>query len=159
MKAYISVIGSGDASKEITELAHQVGRLLAERGAILVCGGLGGVMNAAAKGAKEAGGLAVGILPGSSRKGASSFLDVALPTGIGQARNALVVQAGDAVIAIGGEFGTLSETGFALKLGKPVVGLKTWELYREGKEEPHIIKATNAEDAVEIAMELAEKGL
>lgn len=159
MNPYVSVVGSGDASPEISELAYEVGRLLAQSGAVLVCGGLGGVMDDAAKGAKHAGGLTVGILPGSSRKGASSFLDVVLPTGIGQARNALVALAGDAVIAIGGGFGTLSEIGFALKAGKPVVGLRTWELYREGREEPHIVKATRPDEAVAKALELAQKTL
>lgn len=156
---YISVIGSGDSSPEISELAYEVGKLLGREGAILVCGGLGGVMDAAAKGAKEAGGLTVGILPGNNRAGASSFLDVVIPTGIGYARNALVVQAGDAVIAVGGEFGTLSEIGFALKLGKPVVGLKTWQLCRQGKETGHIVQAVSAKDAVEKAMALAKRSV
>jgi uncharacterized protein (TIGR00725 family) len=105
-----------------------VGRLVAERGAVLVCGGRGGAMEAACRGAKQAGGLTVGILPGSDRSDANPYVDVALPTGLGEARNALVVRAADAVIAIGGGYGTLSEIALALKAGKPVIGLDTWEI-------------------------------
>jgi uncharacterized protein (TIGR00725 family) len=105
-----------------------VGRLVAERGAVLVCGGLGGAMEAACRGAKQAGGLTVGILPGSDRSDANPYVDVALPTGLGEARNALVVRAADAVIAIGGGYGTLSEIAFALKAGKRVIGLDTWDI-------------------------------
>lgn len=154
---YIAVIGAGNASTEIAELAYQVGKNIAREGAILVCGGLGGVMDAAAHGAKEEKGLTVGILPGETRDGASTYLDVVLPTGIGYARNVLVVQAVDAVIAVGGEYGTLSEIGFALKLGKPVVGLKTWKFDKEGKRVQDIITAESPEDAVKRAMMLARK--
>jgi uncharacterized protein (TIGR00725 family) len=105
-----------------------VGRLVAERGAVVVCGGLGGTMEAACRGAKQAGGTTVGILPGLDRSQANPFVDVALPTGLGEARNALVVRAADAVIAIGGGYGTLSEIALALKSGKRVIGLGTWEI-------------------------------
>jgi uncharacterized protein (TIGR00725 family) len=105
-----------------------VGRALGERGVALVCGGLGGVMEAACRGAKEAGGATIGILPGSDRAAANEFVDVAIPTGFGEARNVLVVRAADAVIAVGGGHGTLSEIAFALKAGKRVVGLGTWEI-------------------------------
>jgi uncharacterized protein (TIGR00725 family) len=105
-----------------------VGRLLAERGAVLVCGGLGGTMEAACRGAKQAGGTTVGLLPGGSRSDANEFVDVAIPTGLGEARNALVVRAADVVVAVGGGYGTLSEIALALKAGKRVVGLGSWEI-------------------------------
>jgi hypothetical protein len=146
---YISVIGVGQPDAKVESLAYEVGRLIAERGAILVCGGLGGVMDSAAKGAREAGGLTVGILPGETRLGASKYLDVSIPTGMGQARNALVVLSGDGVIAIGAGYGTLSEIGFALKMGKPIVGLATWELSREAQPIKDLIKCSTPEEAVD----------
>jgi uncharacterized protein (TIGR00725 family) len=106
-----------------------VGRELAEHGAVLVCGGLGGVMEAACRGAKDGGGTTIGILPGTDRAAANRFVDFAIPTGLGEARNALVVRAADALIAIGGAYGTLSEIAFALKAGKPVAGLGSWEVH------------------------------
>ena len=109
-----------------------MGRGLALRGAILVCGGLGGVMEAACKGAKEAGGTTVGILPGTDRSDANTWVDLAIPTGLGQARNAIVVRSADAVVAIGGGYGTLSEIALALRRGTRVVGIGTWEV--EGVE-------------------------
>jgi uncharacterized protein (TIGR00725 family) len=121
----VAVIGPGD---EPTVAAAEVGRLLAEHGAVLVCGGRAGAMEAACRGAKVAGGLTVGILPGSDRSEANPFVDVVLPTGLGEARNALVVGAADVVIAVGGGHGTLSEIALALKAGKRVIGLGTWEI-------------------------------
>jgi uncharacterized protein (TIGR00725 family) len=121
----VAVIGPGD---EPSVAAAEVGRLLAERGAVVVCGGRGGAMEAACRGAKEAGGLTVGILPGSDRSEANPYVDVVLPTGLGEARNALVVGAADVVIAIGGGYGTLSEIALALKARKRVIGLGTWEI-------------------------------
>jgi uncharacterized protein (TIGR00725 family) len=109
-------------------VAEEVGRLLARRGAVVVCGGLGGVMEAACRGARSEGGTAVGILPGLNRGAANPFVSVAVPTGLGEARNALVVRAADALIAVGGAYGTLSEIALALKAGKPVIGLGTWEI-------------------------------
>ena len=105
-----------------------MGRLLAEHGAVLVCGGLGGTMEAACRGAKQAGGTTVGLLPGESRSDANRFVDVAIPTGLGEARNALVVRSADVVVAVGGGYGTLSEIALALRAGKRVVGLGTWEI-------------------------------
>lgn len=105
-----------------------MGRELASRGAVLVCGGLGGVMEAACRGAKGGGGTTIGILPGTDRAAANPFVDFAIPTGLGEARNALVVRAADALIAVGGAYGTLSEIAFALKAGKPVAGLGTWDV-------------------------------
>jgi uncharacterized protein (TIGR00725 family) len=138
----VAVIGPGD---EPTVAAAEVGRLIAERGAVLVCGGRGGAMEAACRGAKEVGGLTVGILPGPDRSEANPFVDVVLPTGLGEARNALVVAAADVVIAIGGGYGTLSEIALALKAGKRVIGLGTWEI--EG-----VVAAESPEAAVAAAL-------
>jgi uncharacterized protein (TIGR00725 family) len=120
------VVGAGEASAAELESAVTVGRGLAEAGAVVVCGGLGGVMEGACRGASEAGGVTVGILPGSDRRAANRFVDVAIPTGLGEARNALVVRSADALVAIGGGYGTLSEIALALKARKPVVGLGGW---------------------------------
>ena len=109
-------------------MAEEVGRLLARRGAVVVCGGLGGVMEAACRGASREGGTTVGVLPGLDRGAANPFVSVAVATGLGEARNALVVRAADALIAVGGAYGTLSEIALALKAGKPVIGLGTWEI-------------------------------
>jgi uncharacterized protein (TIGR00725 family) len=155
MTAYVAVSGPADASDEEASIAEEVGRRLAERGAVLVCGGLGGVMDAAARGARAAGGLAIGILPGESRRGSSPHLAAAIPTGMGEGRNALLVRAADAVIAISGEFGTLSEIALALKMGKPVVGLQTWELRKPDRTADAVIRAASAEEAVELALEAA----
>jgi uncharacterized protein (TIGR00725 family) len=138
-------VGPGDASADEQAAAEEVGRLLARRGAVVVCGGLGGVMEAACRGAREEGGTAVGILPGSDRGAANRYVSVAIATGLGEARNALVVRAADALIAIGGAYGTLSEIALALKGGKRVIGLGTWEI--EGVE-----PADGAEAAVEVAL-------
>ena len=150
---YVAVCGSGEATKQEEAWAQEVGRLVAEAGAVLFCGGLGGVMDAAAKGCEAAGGVSIGILPGEGRDSASPHLTVSIPTGLGEARNALVVRAADAVIAIGGEFGTLSEIALALKLGKPVVGLRTWALAKEGLKVSVIIEATTPEEAVRVALD------
>src|SRR5205823_3641404 len=109
----VAVCGSATPAPEEAEVAEQIGELLARAGAVVVCGGLGGVMDAAARGCASAGGTSVGVLPGSDRNGASTHLTIALPTGLGEARNALVVRAANAVIAVGGEFGTLSEVALA----------------------------------------------
>ncbi|HEV2785369.1 MAG TPA: TIGR00725 family protein [Solirubrobacteraceae bacterium] len=149
---YVAVVGAGDAADDPTAIAEEVGRLLARAGAITVCGGLGGVMAAAARGAAAEGGTVVGLLPGSDRAAADEHLTVALPTGLGEARNTLVVRAADAVIAIGGGFGTLSEIAFALKLGVPVVGVGTWELAAGGLAVAAFATATTAQDAVTAAL-------
>ncbi len=155
---YVSVVGSGDPDADARAVAEQVGRLIAEAGAILVCGGLGGVMEAACRGAKSAGGTTVGILPGNDRRDANPHVDVAIATGLGEARNTLVARAADVVIAVAGEFGTLSEIGFALKINKPVVGLDTWELAGHGHGVDAIARATTAKEAVFLALELAGAG-
>src|SRR5207302_1772198 len=139
-RPYVAVVGGGEADADALTMAEEVGRHLAERGAVVLCGGLGGVMEAACRGAKSAGGTTVGILPGSDRQEANEWVDVAVPTGMGEARNALVVRAADALVAVGGEFGTLSEIALALRLGKPVVGIATWELARPGLEGDPIVR-------------------
>ncbi len=159
-KVYITVIGSGEASEEVLRLAEEVGKLLAASGAIVVCGGKGGVMEAVARGAKSKGGLVVGILPGRSRDEANPYVDVAIPTGMSHARNAINVLAGDAVIAIGGGAGTLSEIGLALAYGKPVVALKGSGGAADmlaGKEVGGTVVyvASTPREAVELALRLA----
>jgi uncharacterized protein (TIGR00725 family) len=138
------VVGAGDAGPEQRESAEELGRLLGGRGAVVVSGGLGGVMEAACRGAKDAGATTLGILPGLDRKEANPYVDVAVPTGMGEARNALVVRAADALIAVGGGYGTLSEVALALKTGKPVVGLGSFDL--DG-----MVQAASPAEAVEAA--------
>jgi uncharacterized protein (TIGR00725 family) len=150
---YVGVVGAGVASADEERAAHAVGLLLAAAGYAVVCGGLDGVMAAACRGAKEAGGTTIGILPGDDRLDANAWVDVAIPSGMGEARNALVVRASEAVIAIGGEFGTLSEIALALKLGRPVVGITTWKLEREGLNDDPVLRAGTPEDAVKLVRE------
>jgi uncharacterized protein (TIGR00725 family) len=155
---YIAVCGPEPASETVAAQAESVGRGIARAGATLVCGGLGGAMEAAASGAAAEGGLVVGLLPGTDRSAANAFVRVALPTGMGEMRNALIVRAADAVIAVGGEYGTLSEIALALKAGKPVVGLGTWELTPGGGEPvDEIVRAADPDEAVEAAIRLARK--
>jgi uncharacterized protein (TIGR00725 family) len=149
----IAVIGSSSASAEESAIAEEVGRRLADEGAILLCGGRGGVMEAACRGARQAGGFTVGILPGTDPDAGNSFLSLALPTGLGQARNAILIQSAEAVIAVGGGYGTLSEIGHALKAGKPLIGLLTWEPGRKGSARSEIRLAQTAGEAVERALE------
>jgi uncharacterized protein (TIGR00725 family) len=146
---YVSVIGAGQCGAAEQALAEEVGRLVAQAGATLVCGGLGGVMEAAALGAKEAGGTTIGILPGHDRAAANQYLDHVVTTGIGHARNLAVVSSGDAVIAIGGAYGTLSEIGLAAKIGRPVVILGGWHL-ESGEGEEGILYAYTALEAVDL---------
>lgn len=155
MTPYVAVIGASRATPEEERAAEAVGRGLAEAGAVLICGGLGGVMEAACRGAKSAGGTTVGILPGTSRDAANPHVDIALATGLGEMRNGLVVRAADALVAIGGEFGTLSEIALALKAGKTVIGLNTMELSRGGKPVAAVVPATSPEDAVARAVAAA----
>ena len=126
---YVAVIGGSQVSPEVAALAREVGREVARRGAVLLCGGLGGVMAAAAQGAQEAGGVSLGILPEADRGRANPYLTYSLPTNLGHARNILIAHSADAVIAVDGDYGTISEAAIALKLGKPVVALKAgWDL-------------------------------
>ncbi len=152
MRPHVAVVGAASASERELVWAEEVGRLLARAGAILVCGGLGGVMEAAARGCVLESGMAIGVLPGDDREGASPHLTAAVVTGMGEARNALVARSADAIIAVGGEFGTLSEIALGLKLGKPVVGLGTWRVDREGLVEDPIARARTPAEAVERAI-------
>jgi uncharacterized protein (TIGR00725 family) len=152
---YVAVSGGGDADEEACRTAEELGRELARRGAVVLTGGLGGVMEAASRGAKEAHGTTVGILPSGDRADANPWVDVALPTGMGEGRNVLLVRAADAVVAVAGEFGTLSEIALALRLGKPVVGLGTWELGRHGRPVDAVVAAGSAAEAAELAVTLA----
>ena len=153
----VAVVGAGGSEAEVlAETAEAVGRRLAEAGATLVCGGLGGVMEAACRGAKSAGGPTVGVLPGTDARAANPYVDVAIPTGLGEARNAVVARAGAAMIAIGGGYGTLAEIAFALRAGVAVIGLETWELARGGGEVTAITRAGSPQEAVGLA--LAEAG-
>jgi len=151
----IAVIGAGECTPEVVRLAEEVGRRLAERGAILICGGLGGVMEAACRGAKGAGGTTVGVLPGTNPGDANPYVDIPIATGMGQARNVIVVASAQATIAVGGGYGTLSEIGHARKLGIPVVGLETWNLKKEGYT--GIMEAQSPAEAVERAIAWARK--
>lgn len=145
---YVAVVGPGEATQEQLATAEAVGRDLARRDAVLVCGGLGGVMEAACRGAATNGGTTVGILPGADRDTANQWVKVAIATGLGELRNGLVIRAADAVIAIGGAYGTLSEIALALKTGVPVVGVGSWEI--EGVE-----PVDSAQASVARALELA----
>lgn len=145
---YVAVIGASNATEWELETAEQVGRLLAEAGCVLVCGGLGGVMEAAARGAEAGGGMSIGILPGDDRGVASRHLTVAVTTGFGEARNAIVARSADAVIAVGGEFGTLSEIALALKMDIPVIGLGTWALGRDDLDRDPIVRAETPDEAL-----------
>jgi uncharacterized protein (TIGR00725 family) len=154
---YIAVIGPSAGTPAELALGQEVGRLIAEAGAVLVCGGMGGVMEAAAGGCADAGGRSVGILPSESRLDANPYLTVAVATGLGEARNAIVVRTADAVIAIRGEFGTLSEIALALKMGRPVIGLGTWELAKDGVPVDAVVRASDPKDAVKTALQLIER--
>jgi uncharacterized protein (TIGR00725 family) len=148
----IAVIGAGECSGAVSEQAESVGRLLARGGARLVCGGLGGVMEAASRGAKAAGGHTVGILPGSDPGEANPFIDIAIATGMGYIRNVLIIRASDAVIAIDGKAGTLSEVAFSLIEQKPVISLGSWN------PDSSVVIAESPEDAVEKAFRLIGHG-
>jgi len=150
---YVAVIGSGDPDGQRDHLAEAVGRELAEHGAVLICGGLGGVMEATCRGAREAGGTTVGLLPGDDRADANPHVAVAIPTGMGELRNGLIVRAAQAVIAVGGGYGTLSEIGFALRTGRRVIGLGTWELARGGEADEGIEVVRDPAEAVRRALE------
>ena len=150
----IAVIGGGQCSRKEAEIAENVGRELANKGAILVCGGLSGVMEAACRGASMEGGITVGILPGENPQTANPYVQIPIVTGIGYARNAVVAKSAQAVIAIGGKYGTLSEISYALQSGIPVIGLDTWVLSREGVQDDSIIIARNPSEAVDLALKL-----
>ena len=154
---YVAVVGSGFAPQDVLAVAEEVGRGLGERGAVVVCGGLGGVMEAACRGARSAARRRSGSCRDSSASDGNPFVDVALPTGMGEARDALVARAADVMIAVGGEFGTLAEIALALKAGTPVVGLGTWELARDGDTVEAIVRVGTAAEAVERALALIRR--
>lgn len=155
---FITVIGASDCSAEETRLAEEVGRELARRGVTLICGGLEGVMEAACRGATSQGGVTIGILPGNSRKDANPYVQIPIVTGMGYTRNAIVAKSGQAVIAIGGSYGTLSEIAYALQSDIQVISLGTWSLAREGVVDKSIIVAQNPVDAVEKALSSIGRG-
>lgn len=143
----IGVIGGSQCTPEIETLAEKVGQLIAQKGGILICGGLSGVMEAACRGAKKQGGITIGVLPGNTKSEANPFVDIPIATGIGEARNVIIVRTSDAVIAVDGEYGTLSEISFCLKFNVPLIGLKTWEV-GEG-----IVRVSEAQEAVDKAFD------
>lgn len=143
----IGVIGGHDCSKETAKIAQAVGKEIAGLGAYLVCGGLGGVMEETAKGAKKAGGTTIGILPGKDKKTANPYIDIPIVTGLSYARNVLVVSTSDVIIALPGKYGTLSEIGFALNIGKCVISLNSWDI-------PGVIKVKNVKEAIEKVKEV-----
>lgn len=153
-KKIIAVIGGSEVSPQVAALAEEVGREIARRGAALVCGGLGGVMEAACRGAASEGGLTIGILPGNSRREANPYVLIPIVTGIGYARNVAVVKSAQAIIAVNGSYGTLSEIAHALQNGIPVIGLDTWEMAIGGTKDKNIVVAADPKDAVEKALEL-----
>ncbi|HEY1332523.1 MAG TPA: TIGR00725 family protein [Actinomycetota bacterium] len=152
---YVAVCGPDPASEHVAAQCETIGRLLAREGAVVVCGGLGGAMEAVARGCAQESGTSIGILPGPNRVGANPHLSFVIPTGMGEARNALVARSADVVIAVAGEFGTLSEIAIALKMGVPVVGLDTWELSKAGAVSNEIVRASTPEEAVAAALRLA----
>jgi len=141
MKKIVGVIGGRRTEKSLLKEAEEVGKLIARNGATLVCGGLGGVMEAASRGAKAEGGLTVGILPQNDAREANQFIDIPIVTGLGIGRNVIIARTADALIAVGGEYGTLSEIAFALQMAKPVAGIQTWDI-------KGVIPAENAADAI-----------
>jgi len=151
----IAVVGAALCSAQETEAAREIGCALAQAGATLICGGRGGVMTAACQGAKEANGLTIGVLPGTDWQEANPYVDIPIVTGLGEARNVIIVHSAQAVIAVGGEYGTLSEMAFALKLGKPLIGLDSWGLTRQGQTHKVIKQASSPAEAVRLALEAA----
>ncbi len=148
-KPMIAVVGAGKCSKKLRDMASIVGKYIAENGGVVVCGGLGGIMEGAARGAKEAGGLTIGILPSDSKYDANKYIDIAIPTGFGEARNIMVVRAADAVVAFPGKYGTLSEMAFALHAHRRVISVNAWRLGED------IIQEKDPLKAAELAMKIA----
>jgi len=151
MKKTISVIGSASASEELLKIAYAVGKEIAQREGVLICGGLGGIMEAASRGAKESGGLVVGILPGAESVAANRYIDIPIRTGLDEARNLVVAVSADAVIAVGGELGTLSELAFAMKSKRPVFGIQTWKLDESYCGKVNLVHVDDPREAVEKA--------
>ena len=156
-KLIIAVIGAREPSPEEAGLAEEVGKEIARQGAALVCGGLGGVMEAACRGAESEGGITIGVLPGDDPDAANPHVEIPIATGIGYARNVVVVRSARAVIAVGGSYGTLSEIAYALAGNTPVIGLNPWSISRDGKQDDSIIYVQSPSEAVKKALELAVK--
>ncbi|HEX5820395.1 MAG TPA: TIGR00725 family protein [Solirubrobacterales bacterium] len=152
----ISVVGGAQGESDVLRDAEAVGRGIAEAGAVLVCGGRGGVMEAASKGASDAGGAVVGVLPTLSREDANPYVSHVVATGIGEARNLAVVASGDAVVALGGEWGTLSEIAYARKLGRPVVAIRSWPLRSRAGSDLGIVEVETADEAISAALAAAQ---
>ena len=150
-KPVIAVVGAGKCSKKLRDMAAVIGKYVAEQGGVIVCGGMGGVMEGAARGAKEAGGVTIGILPTQDKKDANEFIDYVIPTGFGEARNIMVIRAADGVVALPGKYGTLSEMAFALQMRKPLVSVSAWKL---GDEIRHV---ETPEEAARLVLELVEE--
>lgn len=150
-KIYIGVIGAGHCTKKLRDLAAEVGEEIARAGAILVCGGMDGIMKGAADGAKSANGTTIGILPGIDKREANEYIDYTICSGFGEARNLIIIRTADAVIALPGMFGTLSELGFALKMKKPVISLGSWEVTDA------VVRAKDAKEAVKLALQTIRK--
>jgi len=153
----IAVIGNSSRDEEEAKQAETVGELLAQQGVTVICGGLSGVMEAVCRGSKSKGGLTIGVLPGEDSSTANPWIDIPIVTGVGYARNMAVVKSAQAVIAIGGGYGTLTEIAYALKRGIPIVGLNTWSLSRNGQEDNSITKVHSAAEAVDKAISLAKE--
>lgn len=150
-KMYIGVIGAGHCTKKLRDLATEVGGEIAKAGAVLVCGGLDGIMKGAANGAKSENGTTIGILPGIDKGEANEYIDYSICSGFGEARNLIIIRTADAVIALPGMFGTLSELGFALKMKKPVISLGSWDVTDA------VVKAKDAKEAVKLALQKIQK--
>jgi len=146
---YVAVVGGAFCSDEEQQMAREVGSEVARRGGVVICGGGSGVMEAAAEGAARAGGTVIGILPGCSTGEGNPYLSFAIATGLGEARNAIIARTADAVIAVGGEFGTLSEIALALKMEKPVIGLKSWSIKSPGGLDSSMVRMQTPQEAVE----------
>jgi uncharacterized protein (TIGR00725 family) len=156
-KLIIAVIGTRQPSPEESKLAQEVGRELAKNGVVLICGGLGGVMKETCRGAYGAGGLTIGVIPGDDRKSANPYVQIPIVTGIGYARNVIIIKSAQAVIAVGGGYGTLTEIGYALDSKIPVIGLGTWKISRNNQIDKSIIRAANAKQAVSQALKLIKR--
>jgi len=144
----VAVCGESDPQTSLADLAFELGRGIAERNAVLVCGGLTGVMEHAARGARAAGGLTIGLLPGEDPDDANEYIDFAIATGLGHARNAILARTADGIVAVGGGLGTLSEIALALRNRRPTIGIKTWRFDRQDRTEPELPVAKNATEAL-----------
>src|SRR6058998_503089 len=158
MALHIGVVGEGACSRATARTAERVGAAIARAGGVVFCGGRTGVMEAASRGAARAGGAVVGVLPGFDRRDANRWVTIPVVTGMDQARNVVLVRSCDAVIAVGGSYGTLSEIALALKLGVPVVGLRTWRLAQPEARRVPLRRARDADEAVRLAMRAARRG-